>query len=42
MTLRQIGQLLLMSALWGAVFMLIKAQQYKKHQSACSTLLVWA
>jgi hypothetical protein len=42
MTLRQIGQLVLMSALRGAVFMLIKAQQYKKHQSACSPLPVWA
>ena len=42
MTLRQIGQLVLMSALWGAVFMLIKVQQYKKHQSAYSTLPVWA
>ncbi len=38
MTLRQIGQLVLMSALWGAVFMLIKVQQYKKYQLACSPL----
>jgi hypothetical protein len=29
MTLRQIGQLVLMSALWDAMFMLINAQQYK-------------
>ena len=42
MTLRQIGQLLLMSALWGAVFMLIKVHQYKKRQSVCSPLPVWA
>jgi hypothetical protein len=42
MTLRQIGQLVLMSALWGAVFMLIKVQQYKRHQSVCSAPLVWA
>jgi hypothetical protein len=29
MTPRQVGQLVLMSALWGAVFMLIKARHYK-------------
>jgi hypothetical protein len=42
MTLRQIGQLVLMSALWGAVFMLINAQQYKKLRLPCSVLPVWA
>ena len=38
MMLRQIGQLVLMSALWGAVFMLIKVREYKKPRSACSIL----
>jgi hypothetical protein len=38
MTLRQIGQLVLMSALWGAVFLLIKVREYKKRQSVCRVL----
>jgi hypothetical protein len=42
MTLRQIGQLVLMSALWGAVFMLIKVPQNKKPQSARIALPEWA
>jgi hypothetical protein len=42
MTLRQIGQLVLMSALWGAVFMLIKARQYKTRRPPCRALLAWA
>jgi hypothetical protein len=41
MTLRQIGQLVLMSALWGAVFMLINAQQYKMPRLPRSALPVW-
>ena len=41
MTLRQIGQLILLSALWGAVFMLIKARQYKKPLLPYRTLPVW-
>jgi hypothetical protein len=40
-TLRQIGQLVPMSALWGAVFMLIEAQRYKEHLSAQSNLPEW-
>jgi hypothetical protein len=40
MTLRQIGQLVFMSALEGAVFMLINAQAVQKPRLRCGVLPV--